>query len=165
MKNLKLILFALFAVLSAGLASCEDEEERIDSADPNEEIVNEETLIGTWQCIRAEGYERYTYNPEYSDEWDKVPDLTVTYTKDGTVVVNEDSGTWKLEGDKLTTTFVYRKTLEVDERVFTVLSLTGLELIMERSKKGVDYDYHNKLTFKKHTPCSKDVMYEIVMKP
>lgn len=147
MKNLKFLLFIVFSILCVGFTACGDEKEDLGGVE--EEVVDKDSLIGTWQCVGAVGYEKYTYNPEYSTEWDKVPELTVTLQEDGTIVANENSGKWKLKGYQLTTTFVYREILVVDERTFTILELSGSELIIERSKKGVDYDYYDKLTFKK----------------
>lgn len=151
MKSLKILLFVLFAILSVSIASCSDDGEFPGGTCAEvEEFVSKDSLIGAWQCTWAEGYEKYTYNPEYSSEWNKMPeDLTATFMEDGTIVVNQESGKWQLESDKLTTVFEHREILEVDERVFTVLKLTGTELIIERTKQGVDYDYYDKLTFKK----------------
>lgn len=144
-------MLSVFSILCVGFGSCGDEKEGLGGVEEEEkeEVVNKDTLIGTWQCVGAVGYETYTYNPEYSTEWDEAPELTVTLQEDGTIVANENSGKWKLNGYQLTTTFVYREILVVDERIFTVLELSGSELIIERSKKGVDYDYYDKLTFKK----------------
>lgn len=151
MKSLKILSFVLFAILSVSIASCSDEGEYPGGTCAEvEEFASKDSLIGAWQCTWAEGYEKYTYNPEYSSEWDKMPeDLTATFMEDGTIVVNQESGKWQLESDKLTTVFEHREILEVDERIFTVLKLTGTEMIIERTKQGVDYDYYDKLTFKK----------------
>lgn len=151
MKSLKILSFVLSAILSVSIASCSDEGEYPGGTCAEvEEFASKDSLIGAWQCTWAEGYEKYTYNPEYSSEWNEMPeDLTATFMEDGTIVVNQESGKWQLENDKLTTVFEHREILEVDERIFTVLKLTGTELIIERTKQGVDYDYYDKLTFKK----------------
>lgn len=136
MKNLKFLSFMLFAIMSVSLISCGDDDD---------EIGGRDTLVGKWQCTWSEGYEKYA---EHYDEWNEEDDFVITFNEDGTVISDGETGKWKLEGDKLTITYIYDDEFEESE-ICTVLKLTDSELVLESSEKDSDYEYYEKSTFKK----------------
>ncbi len=137
MKTLKYLSFLLFAfVLSAGVASCSDDDD-VDSA----------AIVGTWEVTWTEGYEHDLEDPEYNYEWsDAEEDTYVTFNGDGTGIdADEDLIYWKLKGNKLSV----RYDGDDYETTYTVLKLTGTEMVLETYEQEEGYEYYEKTTLKK----------------
>ncbi len=137
MKTLKYLSFLLFAfVLSAGFASCSDDDEGVDSS----------AIVGKWEITWSEGYERDSEDPEYDDEWSEaVGGIYVVFNSDGTGYEEDESDpfTWTLEGDKITVKSKYYT------EVSDVVKLTSSEMILEYYEREGSAEYYEKLTFKK----------------
>lgn len=148
MKQLKYVsLFLLAVVLSASFTSCSDDEKVIERAE----------LVGEWQCIIDEGYEKHTTRPQYDDEWNERDpveiDEKIEFKADGTMIFNDISRhTWSLKEDILV--MVYKEGTSTETIESKVLKLTSKELILERYETSTDEDggkntFWNKMTFKK----------------
>lgn len=150
MKDYK-IFYTLFMLLSMslGFAACSDDE--------NEE-VSSDSIIGTWEAIWEQGYEK---SEGYDlDEWNEPPSepYRVIFKADGSYMSEyfyddrwheEMTGTYSVKGNKL-----YVIDDEDGERYeITIVSLTSTQLILEEYEKytdeyGVAEDY-NKVTYKR----------------
>ena len=137
MKTLKYLSFLLFAfVLSAGFASCGDDDEGVDPS----------AIVGKWEAVWDEGYEIDYEEPEYNDSWsEEVGGEFVTFEADGSGYYqnNTQKFSWKLEGNQLT----------IDERysteVYTVVKLNASEMVLEYYEKEDSYEYYDKTTCRK----------------
>lgn len=150
MKDYK-IFYTLFMLLSMslGFAACSDDE--------NEE-VSSDSIIGTWEAIWEQGYEKYE---GYEDDvWNEPPSepYRVTFKADGSYFseysyngkwYEEMTGTYSVEGKKL-----YVIDDEDGERYeITIVSLTSTQLILEEHEKYIDEgvvgEDYNKVTYKR----------------
>ena len=133
MNGLKYLAIFLTIVLCAGFASCSSND---DDA-PSE-------LIGTWYMTHSEGYER---DDTVDETWNE------TYTgNDGGVFIFYNDG--KFKHDDTECTWKYKDgiiTINYPNETATirVLKISSSELILERSEKEEDYEYYDKMTFKK----------------
>lgn len=147
MKTLRIIGMAVIAVImSVNFAACGD--------DDDEGIENPDYLIGVWQGTVASGWEtdggeKFNYPSEdFSDN-------RITFKEDGTWIseyrndegsswYRDDSGTWKLENQKLirTSDSLGGALMEEDWASFyeNILSLSKNTLIMEQYSKEDDGD-------------------------
>lgn len=138
MKNLKYLSLLLLAVLSIAFVSCKDDDD-----------VNKNDLVGTWQSTWNKGYERYADHPDWNDEWDEAyTDDSVTFNSDQTGTDGEGfSFTWNLDGDQLTLKFAK------ESQTAKVAKLNSSELVIEFFEEGTDedgpYEYFDQTTFKK----------------
>ena len=146
MKNYK-IFYTLFMLLSMslGFTACSDDDDDVSTND----------LVGTWEAIWEEGYEKWE---DGIDEWDEAPEdqYRIIFNADGTYSSEyyysgkwheEVIGTYSVKGNKL-----YGKNEEGDY-VATIFSLTSTQLILEEYEKysdeyGIEEEY-NKVTFKR----------------
>lgn len=147
MKTLRFIGLAIIAiVMSVNFSACGD--------DDDEGIESPDYLIGVWQGTVASGWEtddgeKFNYSGE------DLSDARVTFKEDGTWVeeyrnnndspwYEDESGTWKLEGQKLirTVNSMGGALMEEDWASFyeNVLSLTKNKLVMEQYGKEDDGD-------------------------
>lgn len=137
MKNLKYLSLLLLAVLSIAFASCKDDDD-----------VNKNDLVGTWQSTWNKGYERYADHPDWNDEWDEAyTEETITFNSDQTGTDGKDSFTWNLDGDQLTIKS------GKESGTVKVSKLNSSELVIESFEEGTDedgpYEYFDQITFKK----------------
>lgn len=137
MKTLKYLSFLLFAfVLSAGFASCSDDDD-VDSA----------AIVGKWEMTWTEGYEHDLEDPEYDYEWSHAENGTyITFNEDGTGTDGDGSFFyWKVKGDKLS--IRYDGDDYAEEH--TVVQLDSTDMILEIYECEDGYEYYEKFTFKK----------------
>ncbi len=83
MKKMKLFLMLFIAAASVcGFVSCDDDDDKGSAA----------SIVGTWECRDAYGYDIYTFsaNGSYSNTW-----------QDGSEI-DSDNGTYTYEGTTLT---------------------------------------------------------------
>lgn len=139
----------MFVALSAGFASCsDDDDEKVDAAN----------LVGTWQATYSEGWEQSGSEKDtWKGSWDITEDNSYmasiyTFTKDGKGVykfeVIDTPFTWTLNGNKLSMT-------EEDEyeesgfytTVATITSYSDTEMVVEASYSDKDHSYYEKTTY------------------
>lgn len=145
MKTLKYLSFLLFAfVLSAGFASCSDDDE---------EEIDPSAIVDTWEAVWDEGYDIYYDDPEYNKEWSNaVSDDPLIFNADGTGYeryVGNGKFSWKLEGNQLT---IIKEIIHNEyylTEIRKVLKLNSSEMILEYSEQKKLYEHYFKTTFKK----------------
>lgn len=140
MKTIKFLSLLMFVALSAGFASCSDDDD-FDEAD----------LIGTWESTWSEGFYKDTDYPEDNEEWNGAVTgddiVIVTFNADGKGVDEEGhSFSWSLEGDQLT--IVYSNGYGSSD-TGKVLKLTNKKLVVESSEKYGSESSYVKVTYKK----------------
>ena len=82
------LFIALTLVFSISLSSCSDDDENVGSKND---------LIGTWQCIHSEGYEKDNKYPEDNDKWDE---LHSTMIKLSTMRVKRELGVFPVTNSR-----------------------------------------------------------------
>ncbi len=149
----KIFNYALFCILTLGFAlsfnAC--------SKDDDDNVVDNASIVGTWEIIASKGWE---IDKGDKDEWDwKVSaDSRGTerwsFKSDGDFVcseydsykgvwVTEDSGQWKMNGNKLTLRD------EEEESVVTIVKLDADVLIMSNYEKEPGYEFSVQNTYKR----------------
>lgn len=123
----------MFVALSAGFASCSDDDD-----------VDSDALIGTWQATHTEGWYKDTDYPEDDETWngswadhefDSMLPSVITFGKDGKGTykfeVKEYPCTWSLNGDKLS----FTETGEDGTNTTTVkvVSYSATQIVVEYS--------------------------------
>lgn len=139
----------MIVALSAGFASCSDDDETdFDAAN----------LVGTWEATYSEGWEKDTDYPEddatWNGTWDKIEDNSemssrMQFNADGTGADiyehdDDDNFTWNLKGTQLSRTYLEYGTMAVK-----VLELTETKAVVEFSYKEKEFDHYEKTTYTK----------------
>lgn len=138
MKTIKFLSLLMFVALSAGFASCSDDDDDFESAD----------LVGTWEATHSDGWSKDPENPVDDGEWsgpvDEDEKDRVTFKADGTGIDGEgDTFKWQLDGNKLTT--IYSDYSDSGK----ILKLTGNELVVESYFKEDTWEVYSKDTYKR----------------
>ena len=142
-KNYFNYLFvALTLVFSISLSSCSDDDENVGSKND---------LIGTWQCIHSEGYEKDNKYPEDNDKWDEdyKNGYVITFNDDKTFNHEGEEGTWSLSGNKLTMNYKGYYEGEDWTEVWKILELNTNTFVFELHEKDSEGDFYTKETLKK----------------
>lgn len=142
MKTIFRILPFLFMLTCLPvITSCGDD-------DDEKGEIGGESIIGTWVCIYEYSREKcpeddpYTYEENYDvdAERDKM-----TIKKGGSVVTEDGSASWKLNGQQLSITIPGEDTGTV-----TITKLTSTEMTVEFSETDEDgCTYSSKMTYKR----------------
>lgn len=143
----------MFVALSAGFASCSDDD------DDDFDALN---LVGVWQATYSEGWDKDLLEPQYDKTWGngkweeekeciEVPDK-MQFNADGTGVDiseydEDDAITWNLKGDQLFIT--YPKYGDEGVMAVKVLELTATKAVVEFSYKDKEFDHYEKTTYTK----------------
>lgn len=140
MKTIKFLSLLMFVALSAGFASCSDDDD-FEAAD----------LVGTWESTWSEGWYKDTEYPDDNEEWNEATTgkdvMVVMFNADGKGVdAAGDTFSWSLDGDKLT--LVYSGKYAYTS-VGKVLKLTDKELVVETSETEGSESSYEKTTFKR----------------
>lgn len=139
MKTIKFLSLLMFVALSAGFASCSDDDD-FDEAD----------LVGTWETTWSEGWYKDTDYPEDNEEWNEAVtgDKTVVTFKANKQGIDGagDSFSWSLEGDKITLVYPNGSDSSLTGKI---LKLNSTTLIVESSSKEGSESYYEKTTYKK----------------
>ncbi len=140
----KFLLMTMFAALA--FVGCKDDTE---NNNPNNTTSLEQKLVGRWQATTDEGYEIYEGE---RDEWNddiSMYGMYIEFRADHTVISNDEDGIyqadWMLDGSKLYYGF------EQDGYFYigTISELTDSKLVLEILEKEPDYEYFEKLTFRR----------------
>lgn len=152
MKTIKFLSLLMFVALSAGFASCSDDDD-----------VDSESLLGTWEATYTEGWYKDTDYPEDDATWegtwaqygdDSVLPAVMTLGKDGKGTyrydynIKDHSCTWGVKGNKLSITITDENGDDTTSTV-KVISQTDTELQVEFSYKGGSESMYEKTTYKK----------------
>lgn len=137
MKTIKFLSLLMFVALSAGFASCSDDDD-FESAD----------LVGTWETTYSEGWSKDPENPVDDGEWsgpvEEDEKYQITFKADGTGIGGDgDTFKWQLDGNKLT--IIYSN----DSESGKILKLTGNELVVESHFKEDTWEVYSKDTYKR----------------
>lgn len=137
MKTIKFLSLLMLVALSAGFASCSDDED-FEAAD----------LVGTWEATHSDGWSKDPENPVDDGEWsgpvEEDEKDQITFKADGTGIGDDgDTFKWQLDGNKLTTIYSdYRDSGKI-------LKLTGNELVVESYFKKDTWEVYSKDTYKR----------------
>jgi hypothetical protein len=126
------------------------------SCSDDDGVGSGENLVGTWEIIHDEGWERV--DGVTNSEWDDYDNyLRLLFEEDKTFVMQEYYGnrwhkelygTWSLKSGKLK---LYSEDSEDEPEVYTVKTLNATTLIIEMSDKykedGETWEEFNRLTF------------------
>lgn len=150
MKIFKVLSVLMIVALSAGFASCsdDDDDKKFDAAN----------LVGTWEATYTEGWEKEVNEPKesWSGSWKDEQESSDMATKmkfnadetgmDISLYEEEnDDFTWKLVGDNLSMTYpFYTMTL-----VSKLLDLTETTVIIEFSYNEDGVSHYEKTTYKR----------------
>lgn len=131
-------LLMLFAFM--GLVSCSDDET---SGNP---------LIGTWELIKREGHyildgEKDSFSSEDNPEYYDIGEKSIFY-KNGTFYIEGEEGKWSLKNNILSMSF-YDEEDGWDELKCNIVTLNDYELIIDYHEIESNYEYYNKVWFKK----------------
>lgn len=147
MKTIKFLSLLMFVALSAGFASCSDDDD-----------VDAETLLGAWQATYTEGQydsadENYTWKGTWAEyeEYSLFPTfITLGEKGEGTYGYSANYSyplTWDVDGNKLLLTMIDGS--EKDSYSVKIVSQSDTEIVVKYSLKAKDGSYYEKTTYKK----------------
>lgn len=136
MKKIYYLLMAAFAVMCV-CPACSSDDEKDDKTE-NGETITANAIVGTWKCVKCEGYEIYDgekneWNETYDDPndyWGLIFNANGTGTDYYYYEGETDSFDieWTLSGKKLKISFYEEESYETDE--YEVESLTSTQLVI-----------------------------------
>lgn len=116
MKTIKFLSLLMLVALSAGFASCSDDDEKV-----------EPTLVGIWEPTYTEGWEKYADSPkdntQWKDTWTAQHKYSEAFKK---IVFNEDkTGTYTFDQENMvgdgTTEVTKEFTWSYENKKFTMI--------------------------------------------
>lgn len=152
MKTIKFLSLLMLVALSAGFASCSDDDD-----------VDSEALLGTWEATYTEGWYKDTDYPKDNADWkgtwaqygdDSMLPAVLTLGKDGKGTYRYDYNvrdypcTWSVNGNKFSFTTTDENGKD-DTATVKVVSQTDTELQVEFSYKKDSESGYEKTTYKK----------------
>lgn len=150
MKIFKLLSVLMFVALSAGFVSCSNDDDD----------VNADALLGTWQATHTEGWYENAKYPDENSKWNgswaefeedsELPSL-ITFSKDGkgTLKYNTEATpfTWGIDGKALSFTITDGNDSETIQ--VTIVSQTDTQVVVEFSFKEGNHSQYEKTTYTK----------------
>lgn len=147
MKTIKFLSLLMFVALSAGFASCSDDDDFEATA-----------LIGTWEATHTEGWYKDSQYPDKDETWDgtgkydmenSLLPSNVEFNADGTGIDiykydEDESFKWSLKGNNLVVSYSVNLTLKAK-----IVNLTENALVVEYSYEGGYERHYEKTTYRK----------------
>lgn len=137
----------MFVALSAGFASCSD--------DDNEKDFDNANLVGTWQATHTEGWYKDSQYPDKNENWNgtwkdemenSLMPANMKFNADGTGmdIYNYDDFEWSMKGNLLAINYSISKSV-----IVRIVDLTENTVVVEFSfEQGVESGYE-KITYNK----------------